>query len=139
MSSGVPISLPLPFVRRILGCVSGSDNPLLVLGESRHAFLSSRPQWTVNGALLKTADGRAARLAQTPFVWVAGAWEAMVTILPIEPTGDARSLEIQVCVTTDTLRRWTEIGINPFLEACAQLEEYWRTARPFDGAQLTWL
>jgi hypothetical protein len=119
--------------------VSGSDHPLVTFGEPSHAFLSSRPEWTVNGALLKTADGRAARVTQRPFVWAAGGWEAAVTLLPIEAMGDACSLEVRLRVTTDTLRRWAAIGINPFLEACAQLEEFWRTARRFGDTHLTLL
>jgi hypothetical protein len=131
--------LRFAFATEHSSCVSGSDHLLMTFGESTHAFLSSRPEWTVNGALLKTPDGRAARVTQSPFVWAAGGWEAAVTVLPIEAMGDACSLDVRMRVTTDTLRRWAAIGINPFLEACAQLEEYWRTAKPLDDTQLTLL
>lgn len=93
----------------------------------------------MNGALLKTPDGRAARVTQSTFIWVDGAWEATVMILPIEASHGARTLEVKARVTPDTLRRWYDIGINPFLEACAQLQEFWRTAKPVQAASLTWL
>lgn len=119
--------------------VSESDiRPVVIFPESSQAFLSSRPEWTVNGALLKTSDGRAARVTQSTFIWVDGAWEATVTILPIEASQGTRTLELKVRVTPDTLRRWHDVGINPFLEASAQLQEFWRTAKPKAG-QLTWL
>lgn len=109
-------------------------------GDATDAFLAARPEWTVNGALLKTSGGRAARVTQTPFSWLSGGWESRVTILPVEPVGDAKTIEIKVRVTPDTLRRWAEVGINPYLEACAQLEEYWRTAgSESDDAELIWL
>jgi len=119
--------------------VSGSDNPLLTFSDSSQAFLSSRPEWTVNGALLKAPDGRAARVTQSSFAWVDGAWEATVTILPVEAPKGTGTVEVQVRVTPDTLRRWNDVGINPFLEACAQLQEYWRTAKTPKAAHLTWL
>jgi hypothetical protein len=119
--------------------VSGSDKQRAgIFPDSSQSFLSSRPEWTVNGALLKTADGKAARLTQSPFVWSDGAWEAIVTILPIEAPQGTRTLEVKARVTPDTLRRWQDVSINPFLEACAQLQEYWRRARA-TGDSLTWL
>jgi hypothetical protein len=27
-------------------------------------------------------------------------------------------------IASDTVRRWKDIGINPFLEACAQMKEH---------------
>jgi hypothetical protein len=119
--------------------VSGNDNRVVTLSDSAPAFLSSRPEWTVNGALLKASDGRAARLTQTPFVWIDGAWETTITILPIEATEGTRTREVKVRVTPDTLRRWSDVGINPFLEACAQVQEHWRSPRRADAAHLTWL
>lgn len=112
---------------------------MVIFPDSSQAFLSSRPEWTLNGALLKTDDGRAARVAQSAFAWAAGAWEATVTILPIEAPQGTRTLEVKARVSPDTLRRWQDVGINPFLEACAQLQEYWRTARPSKADNLTWL
>jgi hypothetical protein len=112
---------------------------MVIFPESSPAFLSTRPEWTVNGALLKTPDGRAARVSQTAFSWIAGAWQTIVTILPIEATEHLATLHIKVRVTPDTLRRWRDVGINPFLEACAQLEEFWRGRRSREAADLTWL
>ena len=103
------------------------------------SFLASRPEWTVNEALLKLADGSAVRLLQTPFVWVEGAWEADVTMTPIEAPPGVSSVQIKVRVTPATLRRWSDVNINPFLEACAQLKEYWRTVKPGSSETLTWL
>ena len=111
---------------------------MVTFPESSPPFISFRPEWTVNGALLKTPDGRAARLRQSAFTWVAGAWQARVTILPVEASAHLETLEIQVRITADTLRRWSNVGINPFLEACAQLEEFWRV-HTRDAGQLTWL
>jgi hypothetical protein len=120
--------------------VSESDiRPVVIFPDSSQAFLSSRPEWTVNGALLKTPDGRAARVTQGTFLWVDGAWEATVTILPIEASQGSRTVEVKARVTPDTLRRWNGVGINPFLEACAQLQEFWRTAKSPEPESLTWL
>jgi hypothetical protein len=120
--------------------VSESDiRPVVIFPDSSPAFLSSRPEWTVNGALLKTPDGRAARVTQSAFIWVDGAWEATVTILPIEASPDTQTIEVTARVTPDTLRRWHDVAINPFLEACAQLEEFWRTKKSAPAASLTWL
>lgn len=102
-------------------------------------FVASRPEWTVNGALLKTAREDAARVIQSPFYWKEGAWEADVTIFPVEAAEGMSTVTLKVRVTPDTLRRWKDVGINPFLEACAQLQEYWRRARPADADTLTWL
>jgi hypothetical protein len=103
------------------------------------SFLASRPAWTVNQALLKLRDGNAVRLAQTPFVWSEGAWQADVTLTPIEAPEGVQSALVKVRVTPNTLRRWAEVGINPFLEACAQLQEHWRRARAGIVETLTWL
>lgn len=111
---------------------------MVALSESQ-SFVASRPVWTVNDALLKLDDGNAVRLAQTPFVWNDGAWEADVTLAPIEAPEGVQSVQVKVRVTPTTLRRWSEVGINPFLEACAQLQEQWRRARPGIVDTLTWL
>jgi hypothetical protein len=104
-----------------------------------HSFLASRPEWTVNQALLKLQDGSAVRLLQSPFVWNEGAWEADVLMTPIEAPEGVHSAEVKVRVTPNTLRRWSEVGINPFLEACAQLKEHWRRAKLGIIETLTWL
>jgi hypothetical protein len=103
------------------------------------SFLASRPSWTLNDALLKLEDQSAVRLSQTPFVWNEGAWEADVMLTPIEAPEGVQSLAVRVRVTPTTLRRWSEVGINPFIEACAQLQEHWRRGRPGVVETLTWL
>jgi hypothetical protein len=103
------------------------------------SFLASRPEWTVNQALVKMTDGAVIRLMQTPFMWADGAWEADVTLTPIEAADGQESARVKVRVTPDTLRRWSEVGINPFIEACAQLQEHWRRARADVTETLTWL
>jgi hypothetical protein len=103
------------------------------------SFLASRPEWTVNAALLKLEDGSAVRLSQTAFVWNEGAWEADVTLTPIEAPEGVQSAQVKVRVTPNTLRRWSEVEINPFIEACAQLQEHWRRARADIIETLTWL
>jgi hypothetical protein len=107
--------------------------------ESKQFFLATRPEWTCRGALLKTSDGLAARVEQAPFVWVDGAWEADVTILPVEAAPGMRTITLKARITPDTLRRWADIGINPFIEACAQLQDHWRRAKPDAQDTLTWL
>jgi hypothetical protein len=100
--------------------------------------LTSRPEWTLDGALLRTEQG-VARLEQGPFLWINGAWEADVSIAPVEPAPDMQTIMLKVRVTPDTLRRWQSVGINPFIEACAQVEEYWRDAATDRIETLTWL
>ena len=68
-----------------------------------------------------------------------GAWEAQVTIYPIEPTEGMNTLLLRARITSDTLRRWSTVGINPFLEACAQLQEHWRLSEKNKNGTLTWL
>jgi hypothetical protein len=75
-------------------------------------------------------NGGAVRLIQTPFVWAEGAWETEVTMTPIEAPEGVQSARVKARVTPDTLRRWNEVGINPFIEACAQIQDHWRRARP---------
>ena len=111
---------------------------MTILPDSQ-SFLTSRPDWTVNEALLKLADGNAVRVLQGPFVWAEGAWEADVTLTPIEAPPGVSSTQVKVRVTPTTLRRWSDVGIDPFVEACAQLQEYWRSAKPGLNETLTWL
>jgi hypothetical protein len=76
------------------------------------------------------SNGGAVRLTQTPFVWSEGAWETEVTMTPIEAPEGIQSARVKARVTPDTLRRWNELGINPFIEARAQIQDHWRRARP---------
>jgi hypothetical protein len=112
---------------------------VLSFSDSKQSFLATRPEWTCRGALLKTTDGFAARVEQTPFLWVDGAWEAEVIILPVEATNGMHSITLKARVTPETLRRWADVGINPFIEACAQLQDHWRHARAEARDTLTWL
>jgi hypothetical protein len=107
--------------------------------ESSQAFLGARPEWTCSGALLKDEDGSAARIEQTQFLWFEGAWEAHITIHPIEPLEGMNTVSMKVRITPDTLRRWSTVGINPFLEACAQLQEFWRVSGRGNIDTLTYL
>jgi hypothetical protein len=112
---------------------------VLGFSESKQAFLATRPEWTCRGALLKTADGLAARVEQTPFMWVDGAWEAEVTIMPVEAGPGMQTITLKARITPDTLRRWADMAINPFIEACAQLQDHWRRAKRESQDTVTWL
>jgi hypothetical protein len=132
------LSLPPILFACIL--VSESDRDLVVsFPDFSQAFHTSRPEWTCTGALLKTPRGKTGRVDQTPFMWVDAAWESDVTIVPIEPDEGTNTITLRVRVTPDTLRRWGTVGINPFLEACAQLQEYWAYPKPREQNTLTWL
>lgn len=103
---------------------------MVVFKDSSRSFVSSRPEWTLDGCPLTTSDGRPARIEQSPFVWNDGAWESQITILPIQPTESDRSVNGMLRVTPDTLRRWKDVEIDPAIEACAQVTDAWRSASP---------
>ena len=107
--------------------------------DSSQAFLASRPEWTLKNALLQTPDGQAAHLVQKPFIWVEGAWETELSIMPVEPPPGMRTIVLKARVAPDTLRRWHNVGINPFIEACAQVQDHWRRAKPDRIETLIWL
>lgn len=111
----------------------------MVVLQEPNAFISSRPEWTLNEVLITTPDEQAARLVQTPFAWTDGAWTAEVSIVPIEATNGTQTLVMNVRVTPDTLRRWKDVGINPFIEARAQVQESWRSVQGQNFATLTLL
>jgi len=113
----------------------------LVVGfpDASQAFLASRPEWTLKDALLTTPDGQAARVVQKPFIWIAGAWETELSIMPVEPPPGMRTVVFKARVAPETLRRWHDVGINPFIEACAQVQDHWRRAKPGGVETLTWL
>jgi hypothetical protein len=95
-----------------------------------NAFLGMFPQWTLAGAVL--AVGKAARdwvVDQRPFHWAHGVCETEVTVRPVDET-DTIPHRIVMRITPDTVRGWREIGINPFIEACAQLKEHLGGNRP---------
>ena len=108
---------------------------MVALVDPSRSFLSSRPEWTLHAALVTAVDGQVARIEQFPFIWNEGAWEAEITVFPIGVPEGGQSTKALVRVTPDTLRRWKEVEINPFIEACAQVADHWRRAKP--GRKLT--
>ncbi len=102
---------------------------MVTLSNSSKSFVTTQPEWTLNGALLTHGEEAVARVAQGPFLWIEGAWEADVSILPVEVPEGMESIRLNVRVTPDTLRRWRDVGINPFIEARAQLKIHWQSAK----------
>lgn len=112
----------------------------MVVFEPTGLFVALRPQWTLQGALLETPDGRTARVVEDrPFEFFDGAWQATLNVIPIEPTDGMQTLPVIIRVTNDTTRRWKDVGINPFVEACAQLRDHWRTMLEGGGDTLVLL
>lgn len=95
----------------------------MFLTDSSSAFLSARPEWTLSGAEVALNGGPSHRIEQTTFRLINGFWEAETVLRCGEPD-DIPLTRVVLRVTPETLRRWKEIGINPFLEACAQLREH---------------
>ena len=93
-----------------------------------NAFLASRPEWTLAGATLSCGTDGDLRLEQTPFRWSDGVWEADVTVQR-DDAAKAAPHQLTLRIASDTVRRWKDIGINPFLEACAQIKEHLSSAR----------
>ena len=101
-------------MRRVLTIVT-------FLSESSSAFLASRPEWTLVGAVVGSGEG-AFTIDHTPFRWIDGLWETETVVTKPNRNG-APPTRVVLRISPDTLRRWKDVGINPFLEACAQLEE----------------
>ena len=97
----------------------------MFLTDSSSAFLAMRPEWTLEGAHLALDQGISHTIEQTGFRLIDGFWEAD-TILRCGEPEDIPLTRVVLRVTPETLRRWKEVGINPFLEACAQLQEHLR-------------
>ena len=95
------------------------------LADSQSAFLSAPPEWTLTGAVLHCADGREALLSQTPFRWIDGMWESETVVTHCDENGNEPT-RVVLRISPETLRRWKEVAIDPFIEACAQLEEHLR-------------
>lgn len=99
----------------------------MLLADSSSAFLTARPEWTLAGAMLPGGNGNGGGLSvrQTPFRWIEGYWE---TETEVRGTAIHKALPTRVVlrISPETLRRWKEVGINPFLEAGAQLAEHLR-------------
>jgi hypothetical protein len=93
---------------------------LTFLSEPSGTFLASRPEWTLVGAVVG-----AFTIDHAPFRWIEGLWETE-TVLTKPHQNGAQPTRVVLRISPDTLRRWKDVGINPFLEACAQLEEYLR-------------
>jgi hypothetical protein len=113
---------------------------VVIVFEPSGTFIAQRPEWTLQGALLGTPDGRSGRVVEErPFEFSDGAWQATINVVPIEPIDGMRTLSVAIRVTNDTARRWKEIGINPFLEARAQLRDHWKSMLDGGGDTLTLL
>jgi hypothetical protein len=96
---------------------------VISLDARSNAFLALRPEWTLAGATLSCGAGGDVSLEQTAFHWVDGIWEADV-VIQRSATPDAVPHQVTLRIASDTVRRWKDIGINPFLEACAQIQEH---------------
>lgn len=98
---------------------------------SSNAFLTMRPSWTVAGAIVAVGVEDSS-LDQTPFRWIDGIWEAAVDVRHAD-NGNAPWHQLTLRISPDTVRRWNEAGINPFIEACAQLKEHLAGVRRADA------
>ena len=96
---------------------------MISLDASSNAFLASRPEWTLAGATLSCGDDGDLTLEQTPFRWSDGVWEAEVIVERVGHTPRVPHY-LTLRIAADTVRRWKDIEINPFLEACAQIKEH---------------
>src|SRR5688500_12044536 len=94
----------------------------MYLADSPGAFLSSFPEWSLADGTLTCPDGNEGRIDQRPFHWADGVWEAEVRIF----RGDEHEPphRAPVRIAPETLRRWKEVGIDPLVEACAQLRDH---------------
>lgn len=103
---------------------------MVSLDASSNAFIAMRPMWTLAGSVVPLADCEIT-LEQSPFRWIDGVWEADVVVRRGQ-SADAPWHHLTLRIAADTARRWSEAGINPYLEACAQVREHLagvRTAR----------
>lgn len=91
---------------------------------SSGSFLASRPAWQLVGAVVGSGEG-AFTIDHPPFRWIDGLWETETVLTKPNQNGQPLT-RVVLRISPETLRRWKDVGINPFLEACAQLEEYLR-------------
>jgi hypothetical protein len=114
---------------------------VLPLADLSGSYLTSRPEWTLSGATITSREGASARVeAQTPFHWTELAWQTEVSIRLDAALDAAATIATAIVrVTPDTLRRWKQVSIDPVIEACAQLQDHWRSARGGDTGTLTLL
>ncbi|HXG89544.1 MAG TPA: hypothetical protein VNJ02_14540 [Vicinamibacterales bacterium] len=101
------------------------------------AFLSAPPVWSLAGKQLACADLDDAVLEQHPFRWSHGMWESETRV--IRPDGVPTHV-VRLRIARETLRRWREAGIDPAVEACAQLTDHLnRQSSRVDDSVLTLL
>ncbi len=113
---------------------------IATLADLSGSYLTSRPDWTLAGTTITTREGSAAHVEQTPFHWSEFAWQTEVTIRLEAVLETASHLATTIVrITPDTLRRWKQVSIDPVIEACAQLQDHWRSARDGDPGVLTLL
>lgn len=97
----------------------------MFLTDSSSSFLAARPEWSLSGAVFSFGQGSSYTIDQSAFRLIDGFWEAE-TVLACDEPEEIPPTRVVLRVTPETLRRWKEAGINPFLEACAQLHEHLR-------------
>lgn len=109
----------------------------MFLADSSNAFLGTPPTWTLNDSTLLLGDGREVLVTQREFSWSDGFWRAEVALSQPHATASAPRLVIQVAPST--LRRWSEVGIDPLVEALMQLRDHVRRLPAPEGSRLTLL
>jgi hypothetical protein len=125
-----------------LACLLRLVLTLIFLEGSPRAYLGKLPEWTLTGACLENGNDSCPEwtIDQRPFHWADGVWEAELLATPHEESRSTDARRIVMRITPDTMRRWKEVGINPFLEACAQLKDHLRSkASPGEMTLLTLL
>jgi hypothetical protein len=110
---------------------------VIYFADAGRSFLTTPPDWTISDRSVIWPDGEPGRIEQRPFHWVNGVWEAEVMIHRRDAL--RASHRALVRVVPDTLRRWKEIGIDPHVEACAQLRDHLRRVRDGEVSLLTLL
>ena len=110
---------------------------MIYLADSSNAFICSRPDWTLEDATVPGPTGDVHRIEQRPFYWANGVWEAEVLV---HPRDSRLSLQRALMrITPETLRRWKDVGIDPLVEACAQLRDHLRRSKNGELSLLTLL
>ena len=102
---------------------SRSGSYVIFLEGSPRAFLGKRPDWTLAGANIQNGSAAHWSIDQRPFQWSDGIWETQVVATP----GDQLTAEVRrvlVRIAPETMRRWQDVGIDPLVEACAQLSDH---------------
>lgn len=89
-------------------------------------FLPSRPEWTLTGTTIRYGDRPRCPIEQTPFRLIDGMWETEALVVGSESAAQAGTTRVVIRIAPETLRRWHEVGLNPLVEASAQMEEHLR-------------